>query len=163
MNWQTNTTGGCTTTYTSSSYIPSFNGVTCIYTPGFVVGHYANNAACTWIIPKKHKCTSLQFLLVMKDLAHNEQNGRHCAKNDHLDVDDGQRLYCDRQDRSNCPYSNCPSATYATGVKLVSANCVRVKVKIMQWLNLASQNCCLLSIISCICTYVCMYCTGIAR
>ena len=124
MNWQTTATGGCTTTFTSSSYIPTLHGVTCIYSPGFVGGRYANNAACTWIVPKKDKCSSLHFILVVKDLAHNEQNGKNCARNDHLDIDNGRRFYCDRQERSNCPYNNCPSAIYTTGAKCVSENSV---------------------------------------
>ena len=119
VNWQMNSTGGCTTTFTSSSFVPSLNGVTCIYPPGFVGGRYANNAACTWLVPKTDVCSSLQFILVVKDLAHNEQDGKNCANNDHLDLDNGRRLYCDTQGRNNCPFNNCPSVTYTTGTKFM--------------------------------------------
>ena len=118
VNWQLNSTGGCTTTFISSSYVPSTNGTTYIYSPGYVSNSYPNNIACTWIVPRTDECSSLQFILVTKDLAHNEQNGQNCANNDHLDLDNGQRLYCDGAERDNCPFNNCPSATYTSGEKL---------------------------------------------
>lgn len=119
VNWQQNSTGGCTTTYSSRSYLPSIEGSTYVYSPGFVgESRYANNAACTWIISRSDECSSLEFILVRKDLAHNEQNARNCENNDHLDLDNGQRLYCDRQERDNCPINNCPSVSYISSETL---------------------------------------------
>ena len=112
-----NEAGGCTTTFTSSNFIPTTEGATYIYSPGFVAGStYVNNAACTWIVPRTDDCTVLQFILVVKDLAHNEQNGKNCANNDHLDLDNGRERYCDADDRDNCPFDNCPSAQFTSGV-----------------------------------------------
>ena len=116
MNWQVNATGHCTTTYTMSSFVPTLNGITCIYSPGFVTGAYANNAACTWTIAKTDSCSSLQFMIIERDLAHNEQNGQNCANNDHLDLDNGRERYCDSNGRNNCPFNNCPNVTYFSGV-----------------------------------------------
>ena len=119
VNWQQNSTGSCSTTFISSSFVPSIEGATYVYSPGFVgESKYANNAACTWIIPRTDECSSLQFILVTKDLAHNEQNGQNCENNDHLDLDNGQQLYCDRSERDNCPFNNCPSVAYTSGETL---------------------------------------------